>query len=132
MKRILTLLACLVLSCQNVPSQIIPSADVPEADRRPLQILTTALRITVRDNLGNTVDSAQVQIFKTKDDYEQETNPVGGVQYTDRKGRIRYTGIEAQAYYINVEKGDMNNYGAGTMTEELSPKRSNNLTIIIE
>ena len=132
MKRILTLLACIVLSCQNVPSQIIPSASVPEADSRPLQILTTALRITVRDNLGNTVDSAQVQIFKTKDDYEQETNPVGGVQYTDRKGRIRYTGIEAQSYYINVEKGDMNNYGAGTMTEELSPKRSNNLTIIIE
>lgn len=111
---------------------MIPSASVPEADRRPLQIFTTALRVTVRDNLGNVVDSAEVQIFRTKEEYEQEINPVGGVQYTDDKGRIRYTGIEPQAYYINVEKDDMNNYGAGTMTEELTAKRSNKLTIIIE
>ena len=127
MKKAVIIVACILFSCQYVPS-----ASVPEADSRPLQLLTTALRITVRDNLGNVVDSAEVQIFRTKEEYEQETNPVGGVQYTDKKGRIRYTGIEPQAYYINVEKGDMNNYGAGTMTEELTAKRSNNLTIIIE
>ena len=79
-------------------------ASVPDADSRPLQVFTTALRVTVRDNLGNVVDSAQVQIFRTKEAYEQEINPVGGVQYTDKKGRIRYTGIEPRAYYINVGK----------------------------
>lgn len=132
MKELAIIVTCILLSCQSVPSQIIPSASVPDADSRPLQVLTTALRVTVRDNLGNVVDSAEVQIFRTKEEYEQEINPVGGVQYTDKKGRIRYTGIEPQAYYINVEKGDMNNYGAGTMTEELTAKRSNNLTVIIE
>lgn len=132
MKEVFILTACILLSCQSVPSQIIPSGSVPDADSRPLQVLTTALRVTVRDNLGNVVDSAEVQIFRTKEEYEQELNPVGGVQYTDKKGRIRYTNIEPRAYYINVEKDDMNNYGAGTMTEELTAKRSNNLTIIIE
>ena len=132
MKKVLTISIGFLLSIPAVQSQMIPSARVPDADSRPLQVFTTALRVTVRDNLGNVVDSAQVQIFKTKEDYEQETNPVGGVQYTDEKGRIRYTGIEPRAYYINVEKEDMNNYGGGTMTEELTEKRSNKLTVIIE
>ena len=132
MKKLLIVFASFLLSLPTAQSQMIPSARVPDADSRPLQVFTTALRVTVRDNLGNVVDSAQVQIFKTKEDYEQETNPVGGIQYTDEKGRIRYTGIEPRAYYINVEKGDMNNYGGGTMTEELTEKRSNKLTVIIE
>lgn len=132
MKKIVIIVAGLAFTIQGALSQIMPSASVPEADSRPLQVFTTALRVTVRDNLGNVVDSAEVQIFRTKEEYEQEVNPVGGVQYTDEKGRIRYTGIEPQAYYINVEKGDMNNYGGGTMTEELTAKRSNKLTVIIE
>ncbi len=132
MKNLLIIAICALLCTSDLTAQIMPSASVPDADSRPLQVFTTALRVTVRDNLGNVVDSAQVQIFKTKEAYEQEITPVGGVQYTDKKGRIRYTGIEPRAYYINVEKGDMNNYGGGTMTETLTEKRSNKLTVIIE
>ena len=130
-KLLLTLITLLMMSTLTF-AQMLPSASVPEADSRPLQVFTTALQITVRDNLGNIQDSAKVQIFHTKEDYQQETNPIGGVQYTDKKGRIKYTALEPKAYYVNVEKGDMNNYGAATLTDQLTPKRNNKVTIIIE
>ena len=70
MKKIVIIVAGLAFSIQGALSQIMPSASVPEADSRPLQVFTTALRVTVRDNLGNVVDSAEVQIFRTKEAYE--------------------------------------------------------------
>ncbi len=112
--------------------QALPSASVPEADSTPIQLLKTSLEITVRDNLGNIVEGATVQIFNTKEDYENETNPVEGKKATDKKGRVKFTGLEAKDYYVNVEKGDMDNYGAGTKTDVLVENRSNKVTIIIE
>jgi protocatechuate 3,4-dioxygenase beta subunit len=105
---------------------------VPEADDSPIQFLKTSLQITVRDKLGNLVNDAEVQIFKTKEDYQEETNAVGGVAYTDEKGKVKYIDLEPMEYYVNVEKGDMNNYGAGIKTDELSKNRTNRVTIIIE
>ncbi|MFP4090060.1 MAG: carboxypeptidase regulatory-like domain-containing protein [Cyclobacteriaceae bacterium] len=121
------LLVLFVVGCQTIPS-----AGVPEADDSPIQFLKTSLQITVRDKLGNLVEGAEVQIFKNKEDYQQEANAVGGVAYTDKKGRVKYIDLESMEYYVNVEKGDMNNYGAGIKTDELSKNRTNKVTIIIE
>lgn len=126
-KKIIVLTALVVFGCQNIPS-----ASVPEADGSPIQLLKTSLQITVRDNIGNVVEGAEVQLFTSKEDYQKETNPVGEVAYTDEDGRVKFIGIEPREYYLNVEKGDMNNYGAGIKTDSLVAKRMNKVTIIIE
>jgi len=116
-----------VMGCQTLPS-----ASVPEADDTPIQLFKTSLEITVRDNLGNLVEGAEVQIFNNKEDYQKEESSVKGIRYTDEKGRVKFSDLDAQEYYVNVEKGDMNNYGAGIKTDELADKRNNKVTIIIE
>lgn len=126
-KKFAAFLVLLIIGCQTIPS-----ASVPEADGAPIQILKTSLEVTVRDNLGNVVEGAEVQLFNTKEEYQKEENPVGGKMATDDKGRAKFTGLDAKEYYVNVEKGDMNNYGAGIKTDELVPKRTNRVTIIIE
>jgi hypothetical protein len=121
------LIVFFVMGCQTIPS-----ASVPEADDTPIQFLKTSLEITVRDNLGNVVEGAEVQIFSNKEDYQNEENPVQGIKYSDEKGRAKFTDLETQEYYVNVKKGDMNNYGAGIKTDLLAEKRNNKVTIIIE
>lgn len=126
-KKLSAFLVLIIISCQTVPS-----ASVPEADSSPIQILKTSLEVTVRDNLGNVVEDAQVQLFNTKEDYQQETNQIQGLKTTDGKGRVKFTDLDAKEYYVNVEKGEMNNYGAGIKTDALEAKRKNRVTIIIE
>jgi len=121
------LIIFLVVGCQTVPS-----ASVPPADDTPIQLFKTSLQITVRDDLGNIVEGAEVQIFNNKEDYQKEENPVQGIKYSDEKGRVKFTDLDTQEYYVNVEKGDMNNYGAGIKTDQLADKRNNKVTIIIE
>lgn len=116
-----------VIGCQTIPS-----ASVPAADDTPIQLFKTSLQITVRDDLGNIVEGAEVQIFNNKEDYQKEENPVQGIKYTDEKGRVKFTDLDTQEFYVNVEKGDMNNYGAGIKTDQLADKRNNKVTIIIE
>ena len=127
LKKTLVLTAIVIMSCQRIPS-----ASVPDADSSPIQLLKTSLQVTVRNNIGNVVEGAEVQLFTSKEDYQQETNPVGEVTYTDDKGRVKFIGIEPREYYLNVEKGDLNNYGAGIKTDSLVAKRMNKVTIIIE
>lgn len=126
-KKISVFLTLLFISCQTLPS-----ASVPEADGSPIQLFKTSLDITVRDNLGNVMEGAKVQLFNTREDYQKEENAIQGVKTTDEKGRVKFTGLDAKEYYVNVEKGDMNNYGAGIKTDALMAKRNNKVTIIIE
>ncbi|WPP48538.1 carboxypeptidase regulatory-like domain-containing protein [Catalinimonas niigatensis] len=121
------LIVFFIMSCQTVPS-----AGVPKADDTPIQLFKTSLEITVRDNLGNIVDGAEVMLFNNKEDYQEEANPIQGIKYTDSKGRVKYSELNTQEYYINVAKGDLNNYGAGIKTDQLTEKRNNKVTIIIE
>jgi len=121
------LIVFFIVSCQ-----MMPSASVPQADDTPIQLFKTSLQITVRDDLGNLVEGAEVQIFNNKEDYQKEENPVQGIRYTDEKGNVKFDNLDTQEYYVNVEKGDMNNYGAGIKTDELASKRNNKVTIIIE
>lgn len=96
------------------------------------QLLKTSLEITIRDRLGNPVEGAEVQIFRTYEDYQEETNPVSEVQITDSKGRVLFKNLAARPYYVNAEKGDINNYGEGEMVDTLIENRKNKVTIIIQ
>ncbi len=96
------------------------------------QILKTSLEITVRDRLGNVVEDAEVQIYRTYDDYQEETNPVAEMQKTDKKGRVLFKNLDAKSYYVNVQKGTMNNHGEGEMVDTLVKNRKNRVTVIIQ
>jgi hypothetical protein len=95
------------------------------------QLFKTSLEITVRDRLGNTVEGAKVQLYKTFEDYQNETNPVTDVKITDSKGRVLFKELESRPYYLNASKGEDNNYGDGEMVDTLVENRKNKVTVII-
>jgi len=95
-------------------------------------VLPTSLKITVLNELGNPVEGASVQLFKTDEDYRAETNAVGEAQLTNQKGKVTFKKLESIVYYVNVEKGDKNNDGAGVQTDTLKTGLLNKVTIIIE
>ena len=92
---------------------------------------STKLRLTVLDDLGNTVERAEVTLYKTKSDYENEINAVQQTVITDKKGRVTFKKLEAISYYVTVHKGDMNNQGAGEIISALEPKKLNKVNVII-
>jgi hypothetical protein len=56
---------------------------------------------------------------------------VSEVKKTDAKGRVVFSDLEAKEYYVQAEKGDLDNGGAGVKTIPLVAKRTNKVTIII-
>ncbi len=95
------------------------------------QIFKTKLRVTVVDKLGNVVADAKVTLYKTKVDYDKETNPVQAYQMTDGKGRVTFKNLEAISYYIIVRKGDLDNFGGGERISALSDRKMNKANIVI-
>lgn len=98
----------------------------------PVQILKTQLRLVILDELGNTVEGANVTLYNNDEDYRQEQNPVMKTEATDSKGRVKFTGLEPKVYYIHAVKGDKDNAGAGVQTDTLQEGRINKVNIIIE
>ncbi len=95
------------------------------------QIIKTTLHLTVRDEVGNTVDGATVQLFETEEDYNAEKNvAVEGV--TDAKGILKLKDLKAMSYFIIVRKDDKDNSGGGERTGKLEQKRINKVTIVIQ
>lgn len=95
------------------------------------QIIKTTLHITVRDELGNIVEGATVQLFETEEDYLKEENVVAEGT-TDKKGIVRFKELQPIAYYVIVRHGDKDNSGGGERTAELDAKRINKVTIVIQ
>lgn len=95
------------------------------------QLIKTSLNITVRDETGNTVEGATVQLFETEEDYNTEKNVVAeGV--TDKKGFLKLRELKPIAYYVIVRKDDKDNTGGGEQTGKLEEKKINKVTIIIQ
>lgn len=95
------------------------------------QIIKTSMNVTIRDELGNTVDGATVTLYETEEDYKAEKNSVGE-QTTDDKGLARFKDLKAISYFVLAKKGDKNNFGGGEQTGKLEAKRINKVTIVIE
>lgn len=96
------------------------------------QLLPTSLRITVLNELGNTEQEVKVTLYGNSEDYKKEENAVMEGKTTDKKGRVTFKGLEPKVYFVNAEKGDKNNYGAGVQTDKLQEGRVNKVNIIIE
>ncbi|SDK16208.1 hypothetical protein SAMN05421823_10230 [Catalinimonas alkaloidigena] len=95
------------------------------------QLVKTSLRVTVLNELGNPQENATVKLYLNEDDYKQSANPVA-TEKTDEKGRATFKELESKAYFVEAEKGDMNNYGLGTKTDKLVEKRMNKVNVVIE
>lgn len=94
------------------------------------QLVKTSLNVTVRDEAGNTVEGAKVQLFEKEEDYAAEKNVVAeGV--TDKKGYVKLKELKAMNYYIIVRKDDKDNSGGGEQTK-LEANKINKVTIIIQ
>ncbi|MDQ3392898.1 MAG: carboxypeptidase-like regulatory domain-containing protein [Bacteroidota bacterium] len=96
------------------------------------QLFNTTLQVTVRDELGNVVEGAEVVLYKSESDYEQNANAAIEPLTTNVKGVVTIKKLEPIEYYVNVSKGDANNFGAGVQTGVLEAKKMNKVTIIIE
>ena len=95
------------------------------------QIIKTSLTLTVRDELGNTVEGATVKIFEKEADYTAEKN-VTAEGITDTKGIVKFKNLKAIAYYILARKDDKDNAGGGEQTGKLEEKRFNKATVVIQ
>ena len=95
------------------------------------QLIKTSMNITVRDELGNTVPGASVQLFETEEDYTKEEN-VAAQGVTDAKGYVRIKELKTISYFVIVRKGDKDNSGGGEQTGKLEENKMNKVTIIIQ
>ena len=95
------------------------------------QIIKTSLTVTVRDELGNTVEGASVTLFENETDYKTEKNAsASGV--TDAKGAVKFKNQKAISYFIIARKGDKDNAGGGEQTGKLEEKKINKVTLVIQ
>lgn len=95
------------------------------------QLIKTTLHITVRDELGNIVEGATVQLFETEDDYLKEEHVVMEAS-TDKYGIAKLKDLKAISYFVIVRKEDKDNSGGGERTAVLEAKRINKVTIVIQ
>lgn len=97
----------------------------------PAQLFNTSLTITVRDETGNTVEGAEVKLFKSEQDYLKEQNVV--MEGTsDAKGLVKLKKMEALSYYVIVRKDDRDNSGGGEIIGKLEEGKFNKVTIVIQ
>ncbi|HEY0743283.1 MAG TPA: carboxypeptidase regulatory-like domain-containing protein [Chryseosolibacter sp.] len=94
------------------------------------QLIKTTLTVTVRDELGNIVEGAKVQLFENEEDYTAEKN-VAAEGVTDKKGLLKLKDLKAIEYYLIVRKDDKDNSGGGEKTK-LEEKKINKVTVIIQ
>jgi len=95
------------------------------------QIIKTTLSLTVRDEVGNTVEGATVQLFEKEEDYVAEKN-VAVEGTTDAKGILKLKDLKSMSYFVIVRKDDKDNSGGGERTGKLEEKRINKVTIVIQ
>ena len=95
------------------------------------QIIKTSLTLTVRDELGNTVEGATVTLYETDANYKEEKNPAATGD-TDKKGVVKFKDLKAISYFVIVRKGDKGNMGGGEQIGKLEANKINKATVIIQ
>jgi hypothetical protein len=101
------------------------------SNHAPLQIFKTSLTVTVRDELGNTVEGASVRLFLKEDDFNKEVNPVMETT-SDKKGVAKFNKLKPESYFILARKGDKDNTGGGDKIGKLEDGKFNKVTVIIQ
>lgn len=95
------------------------------------QLINTSLTLTVRDDLGNVVVGASVQLFETEEDYLKEKNAVF-TGTSDAKGIVKFKKMKAISYFVLVRKDDKDNTGGGERISKLEEGKFNKSTVVIQ
>ena len=95
------------------------------------QLINTSLTLTVRDDLGNTVEGASVQLYETEEDYLKEKNAVF-TGTTDAKGIVKFKKMKAISYFVLIQKDDKDNTGGGERIGKLEEGKFNKATVVIQ
>ncbi len=95
------------------------------------QLIKTTLHVTVRDDLGNTVEGVKVQLFETEEDYTSEKN-VAAEGITDKKGVLKLKDLKAIPYFIIARTDEKDNSGGGEKVAKLAAEKVNKVTVIIQ
>lgn len=95
------------------------------------QLIKTSLTITVRDELGNTVEKVSVTLYENEADYTAEKNPAVTGE-TDAKGVVKFKELKAIAYFVIARKDDKDNAGGGERIGKLDANKINKVTIVIQ
>lgn len=95
------------------------------------QFLPTKLKITVIDGDGNVVENATVRLFLSEDEYIEDKKSILS-EKTNKKGQVVFKKLDPRSYYIDARKGDLNNDGRGSKTDDLQEGRVNRVNVIIE
>jgi|GEM_PF-294711 hypothetical protein len=98
---------------------------------RPVQLINTSLTVTIRDEIGNTVEGASIKLFENEESYNKEVNAIAEGT-TDAKGVFRFKKIKAISYFVLVRKGDKDNTGGGEKIGILEEGKFNKVTIVIQ
>ena len=98
----------------------------------PQQLLKTKATIDVINKLGEHLEGAEVTLYKTIDDFNNNKNQVQETKKTNEKGIVKFTKLDAISYYIQVEKNDLSNIFTAEKTKALVAKKANRFIIIIE
>ena len=77
---------------------------------------TAVLEIYVLDPLGNRVAGATVNIYRFREDWEKEQNPIKPAEISDAKGLIRFVNLESGNYFIDITKEEFNNWAGKVET----------------
>lgn len=97
----------------------------------PVQIFKTSLTVTVRDELGNTVEGASLKLYLKEEDFTKEVNQVAETT-SDKKGVAKFNKLKPESYFILARKGDKDNTGGGEKIGKLEEGKFNKVTIIIQ
>ena len=95
------------------------------------QLIKTSLTLTIRDELGNTVEGVSVKLFEKEADYVAEANPIMEA-VTDSKGVAKFKNLKAISYFILARKADKDNVNGGEKTAALEANKFNKATIVIQ
>ncbi|NLJ06417.1 MAG: hypothetical protein GX437_01975 [Sphingobacteriales bacterium] len=99
----------------------------------PDPVIKTTLKITVKNQQSQAIDSAEVLLFANGEDWSNKRNALFPAKFTDKNGEVSYVDIDTTEYWINVEKGNLNNWFTTTKTNGAIPaNKVTELTIIIK
>ncbi len=95
------------------------------------RLFKTSLTLIVRDEVGNTVEKANVKLYEKEEDYTKEQNAVAEGD-TDEKGVVKFKDLKAIPYFVLVRKGDKDNAGGGEQIGKLEEGKFNKATVVIQ
>jgi hypothetical protein len=91
----------------------------------------TSLELIVKDNRGNVISGALVELYATKDDWINETNQIGETQFTNEKGIVKFSDLMNLKYYFYVESDCFNNVNGLISTPSNLTVNTNNVSNVI-